>query len=111
MIELINHGVHYANGAIIDGSEAEQTAALQAQGLQDKGRDGTIAYSILKSHNKSGSDSALPGKGTGPSVQSPKLFCPEASQEERSFGSTAGALTLYLQEQCRYFDWARYTGT
>ena len=59
MIELINHGVHYANGAIIDGSEAEQAASLQAQGLQDKGRDGTIAYSILKSHNKSGSDSAL----------------------------------------------------
>ena len=59
MIELINHSVHYANGAIIDGSEQEQAAALQAKGLQDKGRDGTIAYSILKSHNKSGSDSAL----------------------------------------------------
>ena len=36
MIELINHGVHYANGAIIDGSEAEQMAALQAKGLSDK---------------------------------------------------------------------------
>ena len=59
MIEIINHGVHYANGAIIDGSDAQQQAALAAQGLESKGRAGTIAYSILQSHNQADSDSAL----------------------------------------------------
>ena len=59
MIEVINHGVHYVNGAILDGSDAQQKAALAAAGLESKGRGGTIAYSILQSHNQSGSDSAL----------------------------------------------------
>ena len=59
MIEIINHGVHYLNGAILDGSEAGQQAALAAAGVASKGRNGTIAYSILQSHNQSGSDSAL----------------------------------------------------
>ena len=59
MIEVINHGVHYANGAMLDGSDAQQKAALAAAGLESKDRGGTIAYSILQSHNQSGSDSAL----------------------------------------------------
>ena len=59
MIDIINHGVHYLNGALLCGSEQEQQQALAAAGVGDKGRDGTIAYSILRSHNQSKDNDAL----------------------------------------------------
>ncbi len=59
MIEIINHGVHYLNGELLCGSEQEQQQALAAAGVGDKGRDGTIAYSILRAHNQSKDNDAL----------------------------------------------------
>lgn len=53
MMEIINHGVHLVGGReLIDGTEQEQQAKLAAMGLQSRqDRNGTIAYSILNSHN------------------------------------------------------------
>ncbi len=53
MIEIINHGVYLVNGrTLLDGNEAEQKAALSQMGLEPgNDRNGTIAYSILNSHN------------------------------------------------------------
>ncbi len=59
MIEIINHGVHYLDGNLLCGSEQEQQQALFAAGVGDKGRDGTIAYSILRGHNQSADKDAL----------------------------------------------------
>ena len=59
MIEVLRHGVHYANGALLFGSEREQAEQLAALGCADKGRDGTIAYSSLRAHNQSGDANAL----------------------------------------------------
>ena len=59
MIEVLRHGVHYANGTLIDGSEREQAQQLSAFGCSDQGRNGTIAYSILRAHNQSGDDAKL----------------------------------------------------
>ena len=59
MIEIINHGVHYLDGNLLCGSEQEQQQALFAAGVSDKGRDGTIAYSILRGHNQSADKDAL----------------------------------------------------
>ena len=59
MIEVLRHGVHYANGALLFGSEREQAEQLAALGCADKGRDGTIAYFILRAHNQSGDANAL----------------------------------------------------
>ena len=59
MIEVINHGVHYLDGNLLCGSEQEQQQALFAAGVGDKGRDGTIAYSILRGHNQSADKDAL----------------------------------------------------
>ncbi len=53
MIEIINHGVHLVNGReLIDGTAEEQRAKLSSMGLEARDdRNGTIAYSILNSHN------------------------------------------------------------
>ena len=53
MIEIINHGVHLVNGReLIDGTADEQKAKLISMGLETRSdRNGTIAYSILNSHN------------------------------------------------------------
>ena len=53
MIEIINHGVHLINGReIVDGTPEEQKAKLSSMGLEARDdRNGTIAYSILNSHN------------------------------------------------------------
>ena len=59
MIEIINHGVHYLDGNLLCGSEQEQQQALFAAGVGDKGRDGTIAYFILRGHNQSADKDAL----------------------------------------------------
>ena len=59
MIEIINHGVHYLNGELLCGSEQSQKDALSAAGLESKGREGTIAYSILRAHNQSKDNDAL----------------------------------------------------
>lgn len=57
MMEIINHGVHLVGGReLIDGTEQEQQAKLAAMGLQSRqDRNGTIAYSILNSHNTASS--------------------------------------------------------
>ena len=59
MIEVLRHPVHYAAGRLLDGSEREQAEQLSVLGLTDRGRDGTIAYSILRAHNQSGNADAL----------------------------------------------------
>lgn len=53
MIEIINHGVHLVDGReLIDGTKQEQAEKLSAMGLSTReDRNGTIAYSILNSHN------------------------------------------------------------
>lgn len=53
MIEIINHGVHLVDGReLVDGSAEEQKAKLASMGLEEReDRNGTIAYSILNSHN------------------------------------------------------------
>lgn len=53
MIEIINHGVHLVDGReLIDGTKQEQAEKLSAMGLNSReDRNGTIAYSILNSHN------------------------------------------------------------
>ena len=53
MIDIINHGVHLVNGReLVDGSAEEQKAKLASMGLEARDdRNGTIAYSILNSHN------------------------------------------------------------
>ena len=53
MIEIINHGVHLVGGReLIDGTTEEQKAKLSSMGLEARdNRNGTIAYSILNSHN------------------------------------------------------------
>lgn len=55
MIEIINHGVHLVNGReLIDGTEQQQQEKLNAMGLKARhDRNGTIAYSVLNSHNTS----------------------------------------------------------
>ena len=59
MIELINHSVHYLEGKLLDGSDQNQKDALAAAGVDCKGREGTIAYSILRAHNQSKNNDAL----------------------------------------------------
>ncbi|MBQ7597040.1 MAG: hydratase [Clostridia bacterium] len=59
MVKVIKNAVHYAGCKLIDGSEREQAEQLCALGLTDAGRDGTIAYSILRAHNQSGNADAL----------------------------------------------------
>ncbi len=53
MIEIINHGVHLVDGReLVDGTPEEQKAKLASMGLEERDdRNGTIAYSILNSHN------------------------------------------------------------
>ncbi len=53
MIEIINHGVHLVGGReLVDGTPEEQKAKLSSMGLEARDdRNGTIAYSILNSHN------------------------------------------------------------
>ncbi len=53
MIEIIKHGVHLVNGReLVDGTPEEQKAKLSSMGLEARDdRNGTIAYSILNSHN------------------------------------------------------------
>ena len=53
MIEIINHGVHLVDGReLVDGTPEEQKAKLASMGLEARDdRNGTIAYSILNSHN------------------------------------------------------------
>ena len=53
MLEIINHGVHLVNGReLVDGTPEEQKAKLSSMGLEARDdRNGTIAYSILNSHN------------------------------------------------------------
>ncbi len=53
MIEIINHGVHLVDGRVlVDGTPEEQKAKLSSMGLSARNdRNGTIAYSILNSHN------------------------------------------------------------
>ena len=53
MLEIINHGVHLINGReLVDGTPEEQKAKLSSMGLEARDdRNGTIAYSILNSHN------------------------------------------------------------
>ncbi len=53
MIEIIKHGVHLVDGReIVDGTPEEQKAKLSSMGLSARDdRNGTIAYSILNSHN------------------------------------------------------------
>ena len=53
MIEVLRHGVNYANGALITGSERDRAEQLSALGAQNQGREGTIAFSILRTHNQS----------------------------------------------------------
>ncbi len=53
MIEIINHGVHLVDGRqLVSGTPEEQSAKLASMGLSPRSdRNGTIAYSILNSHN------------------------------------------------------------
>ncbi len=53
MIEIINHGVHLVDGRVlVSGTPEEQKAELSSMGLSARDdRNGTIAYSILNSHN------------------------------------------------------------
>ncbi len=53
MLEIINHGVHLIDGReLLDGSAEEQKSKLSSMGLEERtDRNGTIAYSILNSHN------------------------------------------------------------
>ncbi len=53
MLEIIKNGVHLVEGRkLITGSIEEQKAQLSSMGLSErKDRNGTIAYSILNSHN------------------------------------------------------------
>ncbi len=53
MIEITNHGVHLVDGReLVDGTPEEQKAKLASMGLEARDdRNGTIAYSILNSHN------------------------------------------------------------
>lgn len=53
MIEIINHGVHLVGGReLVSGTPEEQKAKLESMGLAARDdRNGTIAYSILNSHN------------------------------------------------------------
>ena len=53
MLEIINNGVHLVEGrTLINGTEAEQKAQLEAMGLAPRNdRNGTLAYSVLNAHN------------------------------------------------------------
>lgn len=53
MIELIDATTYYLNGKLVSGNE------LKVSGTKSSGKKGTIAYSILSSHNLSSDDNKL----------------------------------------------------
>ena len=61
MLEIIKNGVHLVDGrTLINGTEQEQRAQLEARGLcPRKDRNGTLAYSILNAHNTKPDDEKM----------------------------------------------------
>lgn len=61
MLEIINHGVHLVDGrTLLDGTKQEQEAQLNAMGLSPRtDRNGTLAYSVLNSHNTKKDDDKM----------------------------------------------------
>ena len=53
MIELIDATTYYLNGKLVSENE------LKVSGTKSSGKKGTIAYSILSSHNLSSDDNKL----------------------------------------------------